>query len=254
MKFNKSTPHKERIEGIINWLRLPEKERPHLLFLYFCDTDTKGHLFGPHSSEMDEAILFLDRQIGYLFKRLKDISFLDRMNIIVLSDHGMTELSRKKIVDVSEVINRHHLICSGKSPVINFFVKAGEDKQAAFADLKGKARGYKVYLKENIPPYYHYADSPLIGDILLIADKGYTVLVRKKASEFYLKKKGDHGFDNNLLDMQGIFLASGPQFKRRYRVGQLRNIDLYPLLCRIFGLGQQENIDGRIEQIEFILK
>jgi hypothetical protein len=54
--------------------------------------------------------------------------------------------------------------------------------------------------------------------------------------------------------MHGIFFALGPAFKKGYRTGTLRNIDIYPLLCRIFDIMPRQNIDGRLERISFILE
>lgn len=253
-RFDKSIPHKQRIEGIIHWLQMPESQRPHLLLLYFCDTDTKGHHFGPDSKELNEAVAFLDTKIGYLMQRLADIAMLDKINLIVLSDHGMTAISADKIVDVSEIIGKYALEYSGKSPVVSLYPKNEKDKNRIIADLKKIGKGFKFYAKLETPDHYHYSQNDLLGGILLVADKGYTLLLKKKSADSRLKNKGNHGYDNHLLDMQGIFLAQGPAFKRGYKTGQLRNIDVYPLICRIMGIAQPQNIDGSIEFIDFIIR
>jgi hypothetical protein len=54
--------------------------------------------------------------------------------------------------------------------------------------------------------------------------------------------------------MHGIFYACGPAFRRGYRTGTLRNIDIYPLICKILGIMPRQNIDGRLERIEQVLK
>jgi hypothetical protein len=38
-----SVPYSSRIETVIEWLKLPEKERPHLITLYFNEPDHTGH-------------------------------------------------------------------------------------------------------------------------------------------------------------------------------------------------------------------
>jgi predicted AlkP superfamily pyrophosphatase or phosphodiesterase len=253
-KFDKSIPHNQRIESIISWLQLPEADRPHLLLLYFCDTDTKGHHFGPDSEELNNAVTFLDSKIAYLQKRLNDIAMLNKINLIVLSDHGMTDISDSKIIDLSGIIEKYKLEYSGKSPVISLYPKNNKEKTIILSELKDKEEGYKVYSKSNTPVYYHYSQNDMLGDILIVADKGYSLLVKQKASTFRLKNKGNHGYDNHLLDMQGIFLARGPVFKRAYKTGQLRNIDIFPLICRIMNIGQPQKIDGNIECIDFILR
>jgi len=65
---------------------------------------------------------------------------------------------------------------------------------------------------------------------------------------------GNHGYDNHFLDMHGIFYAMGPAFKKGYRTGTLRNIDIYPLICKILKIEPNQKIDGNLERIEFILQ
>jgi predicted AlkP superfamily pyrophosphatase or phosphodiesterase len=65
--------------------------------------------------------------------------------------------------------------------------------------------------------------------------------------------KGNHGYDNNHTDMHGVFIAKGPSFKENYKTGTIWNVDINPLLCKIFGISPRTNIDGKLERIEFIL-
>ena len=65
---------------------------------------------------------------------------------------------------------------------------------------------------------------------------------------------GNHGYDNHWIDMHGIFFAVGPAFKENYEVGTIENIDIYPLLCKIFDVIPNQMIDGKLERIKYILK
>lgn len=48
---------------------------------------------------------------------------------------------------------------------------------------------------------------------------------------------GTHGFDNKLLSMKTIFVASGPSFKKGYRLeSPIEQVDIYPLLCHLLKL------------------
>jgi hypothetical protein len=53
--------------------------------------------------------------------------------------------------------------------------------------------------------------------------------------------------------MQGIFYANGPDFKKDYEIPSLKNIHIYPLMCKILGLEIPKSIDGDIHQIEDVL-
>lgn len=52
----------------------------------------------------------------------------------------------------------------------------------------------------------------------------------------------------------GIFYAMGPSFRQDYKTGTVLNIDIYPLLCKILNIFPNQNIDGDINRIEFLLK
>ncbi|XP_054549903.1 ectonucleotide pyrophosphatase/phosphodiesterase family member 7-like [Talpa occidentalis] len=48
--------------------------------------------------------------------------------------------------------------------------------------------------------------------------------------------RGDHGFDNNFMDMKTIFRAFGPDFKKGYLAEPFDSIHIYPLMCRLLGV------------------
>jgi hypothetical protein len=43
---------------------------------------------------------------------------------------------------------------------------------------------------------------------------------------------GQHGFDPSLMSMQGLLIVHGPGV-RSGRLGRVRNMDIYPLLCAL---------------------
>jgi predicted AlkP superfamily pyrophosphatase or phosphodiesterase len=250
--YEHERPYEQRVEGVIKWLQLPYEERPHLITLYFDDTDTYGHRFGPNSPELNESIKRLDNIAGMLIHELTDIGMKDSVNLIFVADHGMTEVFEDKVVDIGNMIKEYDCRFMDDGPLIQIEPPADRLKEV-YETLKRNEYHYKVYLKEDIPDYYHYSKSPLTFSILLVADIGWSLIGNKK-SNWLGKSKGNHGYDNNHLDMHGIFLADGPAFKDGYQTGTLWNIDIYPLLCKIFNIYPRSNIDGNLERIQFILK
>jgi len=121
--------------------------------------------------------------------------------------------------------------------------------------LKKNEKNYRVYTKDEIPEYFHFSKNPFILPIIVIAETGWTLVTNdyfKRERRYSLR--GDHGFDNHHLDMHGIFIAKGPVFRSKYKTGTLWNIDVYPLLCKIFNITPNNLIDGDINRIGFILK
>ena len=248
--YEHNRDYAKRVEGVINWLKLPTEKRPHFITLYFDDTDTQGHRYGPDSEELNNAIKRVDGMIGLLFHKLDEIKMRDSVNIIVVSDHGMTNISDEHVINIENLLKRSDCKFFDNGPLMT--IEAPKEKlNEVYEFLKKNETHFKVYKKSEMPEYYHYKNHPFIGELLLVADMGWS-LISNRRGEY--DSKGNHGYDNNHLDMHGIFLAVGPNFKSGYKTGTVWNIDIYPLLCKIFHITPRSNIDGKAERIEFILK
>jgi predicted AlkP superfamily pyrophosphatase or phosphodiesterase len=251
VSFNK--PYTERADGIINWLQLPINKRPKFITLYIHDTDSYGHEYGPDSPEIDSSISRVDSVIGYLEKELAEIGLIDSTNIIIVADHGMTEISNERVIELDNIIDTESLYLQD----MGTFTAIDADSslvESVYNTLKATEDHYKVYLKEEIPDYYFYNKHPFILPILVVADLGWSVAYNLGENDYVSKIGGNHGYEKDHLDMHGIFIAKGPSFRKGFKTGTLWNIDIYPLLCKIFGISPRTNIDGKLERIGFILK
>src|SRR5262245_49259522 len=98
MPYNDRQPNEERVDQVLKWLDLPPGERPWLLTLYFNDVDSAGHLYGPNSPQVQSAVQKLDGMLGRLRRGLEDRRIANDVNIVVTSDHGMSETSRRRVI------------------------------------------------------------------------------------------------------------------------------------------------------------
>jgi len=253
-KYDQKKTYKERVDGVIDWMQLPYEKRPHFITSYFEATDTYGHDYGPNSPEVNLAIAQLDSVLGYFFQKLKEINLFDSTNIVVVSDHGMAETSIERTVNIEELLEGYKYESGDNGPFM--LIEPWEGKlENVYKKLKENENHFKVYKKEDVPEYFHYSDNPLISKIVIVAENGWGVETNKsfKNLEKY-GTKGNHGFDNHWIDMHGIFYAMGPAFKKSYKVGMLNNIDIYPLLCKVFNVAPNPFIDGKLDRIGYILK
>ncbi len=248
--YDHDRPYGQRIEGVLNWLQLPEDERPHFLTLYFDLVDSKGHRFGPDSPEVDAAIVQMDSLLGVLRTGLQRIGMADKVNLIIVSDHGMTALSEERVINVRDIAGDLAGKFQGIGPVVTVEPAQPAQLEALYQRLRAAQQHFRVYKREEMPDYFHFSDHPFIPSLILVADMGWTLVTGERK----FRGKGNHGYDNNQLDMHGIFYAAGPDFRKGYRTGTVRNIDIYPLLCRIFGIMPRKNIDGELSRIEFVLQ
>lgn len=243
----------ERINGILSWLTLPYNKRPKFLTVYFDLVDTYGHKFAPLSDSTNKAVRFVDSVLGYLLTGLNKLKLIDSVNLIVISDHGMTEVSSDRIINIEKIISNEKVKIIGRGPWMHLFVNEKEI-DVVYKKLSENQKNFSVFKRDKIPDYFNFKNNPLIGDLFILADLGWSLITNKDNNRISEYRGGNHGFDNNHLDMHGIFYAYGPSFKKNYKTGTLEIINIYPLLCKLLNIIPNQNIDGDLEEIEFILK
>lgn len=248
MRYNRRVPFKQRVDTVLYWLSLPEAERPHLVTFYYYQPDWTSHDFGPLGKETRLVAEQLDSLLGYFMDRLETLPIAGKINVIVLSDHGMADISRDRIINLSEELNRDWFsVIAGGNPVLSLQPKP-EFYRQALVKLR-KIQHLKVWERSEIPQRYVYGNNRRVNDILIEADLGWSVGWTGNKEKY---SGGTHGYDNMVPDMQGIFFAKGPAFKRGYIQPSFINIDVYPVIAHILGL-QPAKIDGSIEEVKGML-
>jgi arylsulfatase A-like enzyme len=86
--FDKDFAPSRRVDQILQWLDLPAAQRPRFLTLYFEQVDHFGHIDGPDSPEVDASMVSIDAALARLVDGLKQRSLFDRIDLVVVSDHG----------------------------------------------------------------------------------------------------------------------------------------------------------------------
>jgi predicted AlkP superfamily pyrophosphatase or phosphodiesterase len=247
-RYDSKLPYKSRVQQVLNWLNMPEEDRPQFITLYFSEVDSKGHRYGPDSKKTKKAVQEMDELIGFM---REEFSKLDLpINLIITSDHGMVKINTKQPIDLNEMINLEPFKVAFGS---NLAMLYHEDKaliKAAYQMLKNQEKNFRVFLKEDFPDSLHFSKGERIGDILLLSDPPYIFGKRNSVSS-----PGTHGFNPyRLKEMHTIFYAEGPAFKKQQLIPSFENIHVYPLIAEILGLEYDETaIDGKLEVLEDIL-
>ena len=128
---------------------------------------------------------------------------------------------------------------------------------------------YEVYKKSQIPDEYHYRLNVRIGgkcchvlsiinqptmvsllDILIVGRVGYEIVLPGDNPAYEMM--GDHGYDNRVESMHPIFYAFGPAFRQINLAKPFRNVDLYPLMSHILGLGERQT-NGSLDNVKHVL-
>jgi len=241
--YNEKINIHNRIQAVVDWLKLPAAERPHLITFYFPQVDHAGHLNGPDAEQTAHEVHFVDSAVNELNKAVKTTG-LD-VNFIFVSDHGMTRVDNQNTISVPAAIDTAKFKISGDGILVELYAKDKTAIQSTYEQLTKEAKDYKVYLKTNVPAKLHYGATDdwhnRIGDILLIPEwpKVFNLNNRKTTNP------GWHGYDPTLVkDMHATFYAWGPAFKKGLNISSFPNVDVYNLVSNILGLKITEKVDG----------
>jgi alkaline phosphatase D len=248
-KYDESVTFEARIDTVIKWLGYPPEKRPEFVTLYFDEPDATSHKFGPVSPQTKRVVERLDSLMGLLRTKLSKLPEAKKINLIILSDHGMEAISPERYINIKSLVpDRMIASISGGNPVYLINPSAGKKDSILF--LLNKSKGLKAWSKSELPSRWHYGTNPRIPEIVVVADSSWSIGTRPDGSSL---RGGAHGYDNANSDMYAIFYAAGPSFKKNYKFKELNNIDIYNLICKILNIIPAKN-DGDPSHIKGILR
>ncbi|KAI7801328.1 putative ectonucleotide pyrophosphatase/phosphodiesterase family member 6-like [Triplophysa rosa] len=229
--------------------------------IYYEKIDVEGHHHGPRSPQIKSAVHSLDQALQYLNRIIKEKSMRDEINVVMFSDHGMTELKwMENVIELDKYTSMSNIIkMMDRGPVVSLWPK--QDKCEEVYQNLSKVNNMKVYKKQEIPDRYHYRNGRFVSTLTLVAEPGWFIAENKGKLPFWKNSTGGaegwqhgwHGYDNEFIDMRGFFLAQGPDFKTNFRAGPIRSVDVYNILCRTLGIEPLPN-NGSWSRVESMLR
>ncbi|XP_068999868.1 ectonucleotide pyrophosphatase/phosphodiesterase family member 7 [Embiotoca jacksoni] len=224
------TEWRQNIDTVLSWF---SEEDFDLVTLYYGEPDNVGHAKGPDHPRRKEIIRQIDRTVGYLREAIHRRGLNDILNVILTSDHGMTTVKKRPLVD-EIVLNKYlNLIKLASFEILDYggfgILTPRPGKQQEVFDALSKAPNLTVYKKHEMPASFHLANSERLPPIVIVADLGFNL-----NSRFIVYvNKGDHGFHNGEMDMKTIFRAFGPSFKSNFLSEPFDSVHIYPLMCQL---------------------
>ncbi len=255
--FDDNFPNFERVDMALAWLDKPKAERPTMITLYYSDVDHGGHDAGPDSENAKQAIERVDQAMSRLVEGLKARGVFNRVNLVIVSDHGMARMDPRDVVVLDDYFAAEQAQrVVWNSAMAQIFPKPGME-EAIYSALKTKAPHVSVYRKAEVPKRFHYGTSPRIGNIVVMADEGWALSSRERyrpvPTSESIKYRGGHGFDNQLESMRALFIGYGPAFKRGQIVEPFANVDVYNVMAKILKLKPAPN-DGNKATVKALLR
>ena len=243
-QFSMQVSNTQRVNSVLDWLRRPAEIRPEFVTLYFDTVDSAGHDGGPDSEEVAVALRDVDQHVAMLVEGLAALG--QPANLVIVSDHGMAPTSSDRLIVLDDVLDSslYRLVEGGAYATFEPAEgKADEFRAAILADHERMT----CWAKEDIPARYNYGTHKRIPPYFCLPETGWTITQSASSSSW---SAGNHGYDSFAPEMQAIFIANGPAFRRGATVPIFDNTDIAPLLRHLIGLPQAGRADGSITALE----
>ncbi len=247
--YDGKVPNLERVQGVLEWLKLPVETRPHFLTLYFSSVDAAGHKYGTRSQELKEAVLEVDAVFGVLMKEIRKTKI--PVNVIVVSDHGMRDLDARKVEYLDDYADLKDATVGEMGQQALIYVKQPEARDRIYAAIQKRLQHGKIYKRSDVPKRLHYSKNPRAGDLIVLADPSWSVGTHDPG---FTIPKASHGYNPADLQMRGIFYAQGPTIKGPQKLHAFDNVHVYPFVLKLLGLSAPQSMDGRLEVLESIVR
>jgi len=136
------------------------------------------------------------------------------VDIVFVSDHGMTDTSHPEMVYLDDILGDAYSTIEHEdgwpSMGLRFRPSANitHNMNVLLAAADANPDKFDVFTHETMPTRYHFSNSERIAPVYVVPKIGYALTNRKEGDVGM--SKGNHGYDNQEPSMHAIFVAHGP--------------------------------------------
>ena len=233
--FSSKTGETEKVEKILDWLDLPEPERPHLITAWFHGADHESHLHGPDSTAVEKSLRGQNAALEVLLAGIAERDLWSSTSLLLVSDHGMMVPERR--VDLGAALSGAGL--DARVIGIGGFVSVRvEQAQAARAVEIARGLGLSAWRREQAPASLRVAN-PRFGPVVVVAPRDTAVVYEG------LVLTGFHGHPPDVPEMAAVLVAAGRGIAVGARLPAVLNVDVAPTVLALLGLEIPAWMEGR---------
>ena len=252
LHFDAALSSEARVAQVLQWLDLPQAQRPAFVTLYFDQVDHISHKYGPGTAEVDAAVAQIDTALAHLLEGLKQRGLSATANLVIVSDHGQAASGADKVEVIDKTLDLHDVDLINTGVLAGFAARPGREAAVERA-LLAPHDHMRCWKKSAVPARLHYGTNPRIPPLLCLADTGWIIETQKFMDDPNRHVSlGEHGYDNADPAMRALFVAHGPAFRRGLVVPEFDNVDIYPLLARLLRIEPRRN-DGDYSHVAAML-
>lgn len=250
LPYQHNLPHSTRIDQVLTWLDRPIDNRPELITLYFSSVDSAGHRHGPAKPPVIEALEEVDQHIGRLLDELAQRELLQHSHILIVSDHGMSQLSPDRRIYLDDYVDREVAKDSLLGPVA-FLWPDADQLEIVEAALRDAHPAMRIARPEQLPEHFAFTGHRRIPPLLALAGDGWLITHRGPRAP-YTTMLGAHGYDPQLPSMRTSFFARSPALLPGRVIAPISVLDVHPLMAHLLNLEPPES-EGDLSVFESVL-
>jgi predicted AlkP superfamily pyrophosphatase or phosphodiesterase len=222
-RYNGKEMLSKKVDRVLEFLDMPDADRPQIIAAYVPNVDADGHKYGPNSTEIQSTIQKVDEMLDNIFTGLEVRNLTNIVNVIVVSDHGMATTDISRLVQLEDIVDVSKIEHTDGWPLVGLRPKNLADLDGIYKDVVERTKSnpnLEVYLRDvNMPERYHFSKNERIAPLWVVPKAGWALV---KIEEMNLKEaqakgavyqpRGLHGYDHEQPLMRVIFIARGPAF------------------------------------------
>jgi predicted AlkP superfamily pyrophosphatase or phosphodiesterase len=238
------------------------RKKPNLMLVHLIDLDDAKHEFGTVGSEVEQAIIRMDRRLGDILKAVKEAGIWEQTTFLVIGDHGQINVRYK--VKLNQLFRDNGLIYEENGTMkwraylqnaggaAYLHLKEGDEEAKCLAlnilqkaEQDGSYGIESLYSRQELDSYHAYSEALYMVE----AKQGYCFDDSLEGSvvtdlEEYGIKYATHGFSPDKSDYRCNLIISGDRIKKEYPLGDVHMVDIAPTMAKILGI-EFNHCDGR---------
>ena len=243
--FNGRISEKEKLDQILEWLDMDIDLRPRLIMSWWHGTDSVAHQKGATHPDVFKQLNKQDKILFQLIEEITRRNIWDKVTLLVVSDHGMSDVSN--FINLKEILKLNSIdarISTGPA-VAHIFLDKKEELKRAISSLQ-ENQHLSVWSKEDLPKEFNMFNETRTGDVIVTTSIPNMLVTRSNSNP----PIGMHGYNpKENKHMHGIFLAYGNKVANK-RLQKVHQLDITPTILDLLNLDVPEYMQGKIIELQ----
>lgn len=137
----------------------------------------------------------VDAVIVYLQNRIAFENLQDRVDIIILSDHGMITTTPSQFIDLYKFVDKNVCEMYGTSPVLQVICKENRHDEACqnLTNAANEMNNFKAYTDDELPKRWNVRNQQRFGHCAVVAEPPWAFQDMFEYAKWF---KDNHGIES----------------------------------------------------------